>query len=177
MNRLSPPNCKAVNVGEFAYNVDKVFWFLNVLLLIASCFYRTDRSSSIALAIWVSGNLLMDQITPFVMNFSSTAGEFGTSVWYLTWSAINLLCMFVLFKLHKAYQLILSQIARYIFVCFLALTLLQASRYTDRVLLQTDMLAGVYKYGLLAINVSVFPAALLWFTRSFRQSRKESWHF
>ena len=159
-------------MGEFAYFVDRAFWFLTFGILVVSFFYRGDRSSTIALAIWVTANLLMDLVAPALMSFSASHGDLGRSAWYLTWSVIELLSVYVIYKLHSYYQLPAGKLARYISLCLLVLCGLQVARYADRMLLSTNLLVDVYKYGVVAINISVFPMAVIWIARVIAKAKK-----
>jgi hypothetical protein len=159
-------------VGEFAYNLDKAFWLISLLLLAISMIYKLDISSRIALSIWVVGNLVMDQLQPFIMDLSTSNKTVGPSLWYVTWASIEVLCIWCIHKTHAVYELPASKFARYIMVCFLSLCALQLMRYADRVVFETNLLAAVYKYVVVSINISVVPFAMLWLIREIRADKK-----
>lgn len=159
-------------MGEIAYTIDKAFWAITFVLFIASMFVKLDVSSRIALAIWLIGNLAMDLIQPTVMVLSTTNGQAGKAIWYLTWSSIEILCLWCIYKLHTMYQVDVGKIARFIMLCLLALCCLQVSRYADRFIFQTNFLAEVYRFGIIAINISVLPATALWLFAGIKSARK-----
>lgn len=159
-------------MGDFAYNIDRVFWFISLLLLAVSVIYKLDVSSRIALSIWVLGNLLMDQLQPFVMELSTNNKVAGASYWYVTWASIEILCLWCIYKIHMVYQLSASKLTRYIMVCFLSLCTLQLMRYADRVVFDINLLAAVYKYVIVSINISVVPFAMIWLIRDIRADKK-----
>lgn len=162
-------------MGEIAYSIDKILWFMTFIIFVSSLFFRLDASTRIALAIWVIGNLIMDLLSPFLMEASSGRGA-SNAIWYGAWSFINVLCLWCIYKLHSIYYLDAGKFARYVMVCFLALSAIQIIRYADRIVLGTDLLADIYRFGIIAINISVVPAALMWLmngiTASLRAARK-----
>lgn len=160
-------------MGEIAYTVDKIFWALIFLLFIASMFVKLDVSSCIALAVWLIGSLAMDLLQPIVMQLSSSNGDTGKAIWYVTWSGIDILCLWCIYKLHTMYQLDVGKIARFIMLCLLALCALQISRYADRLVFETNLLTDVYRFGIIAINISVLPVTALWLIAGFKATKKE----
>lgn len=159
-------------MGDFAYTVDRLFWLACVLLLVVSIVYKLDISSRVALAVWVVGNLLMDQLQPFVMEVATENKITGVSFWYVMWASIEILCLWCIYKIHAVYQLPASKLTRYIMVCFLSLCVLQFMRYADRVVFDTNLLAAVYKYVIVSINISVVPFAIFWLTKDIQAGRK-----
>ena len=159
-------------MGDFAYNIDKAFWLISLLLLVISIVCKSDLSSRIALSIWVAGNLLMDLIQPYVMDISSSNKVAGPSLWYVTWASIEILCLWSIYKTHAVYQIPASKFTRYIMVCFLSLCALQFMRYADRVVFDTNVLAAVYKYVIVSINISVVPFAVFWLIKDIQADKK-----
>lgn len=78
--------------------------------------------------------------------------------------------------MHARNYLLSSKLTNFIVFAFFSLCLLQCMRYIDRSLLETDMLAAVYKYGILAINISVVPATTIWLMNGFKAYRKDALH-
>lgn len=156
-------------MGDVAYHIDKFFWAITFLLFISSMFYKLDVSARIALAIWIIGNLVMDKLQPTIMEWSISYDE--TGIWYSAWSSIELLCLWCIYKLHKVYNLEHSQVSKYIMLCLIALCALQSSRYIDRVILETNWLVEVYRFGIVAINISVVPVTLAWLINGIRYTR------
>lgn len=159
-------------MGEFAYTVDRMFWLVCLLLLVVSVIYKLDVSSRIALAVWVVGNFFMDQLQPFVMSLSTHDKIAGPSVWYVTWAFVEILCLWCIYKIHHWYQIPASKLTRYIMVCFLSLCALQFMRYADRVVFDFNLLAVVYKYVIVSINISVVPFAMFWLIKDIQTTRK-----
>jgi hypothetical protein len=159
-------------VGDFAYNLDRFFWLICLLLLVVSFIYKLEISSRIALTVWVLGNLLMDQLQPFVMDLAISNRALGASLWYVTWAFIEVICIWFIYKIHSAYQLPASKLTRYIMFCFLSLCALQLMRYADRVVFETDLLLAIYKYVIVSINISVVPFAMLWLVKDMRADKK-----
>lgn len=159
-------------MGDFAYTVDKVFWVGSFLLLIVAVVYKLDISSRVALTVWVVGNLFMDLIQPFVMAVSTNNTLIGSSFWYVTWAAIEILCIWCIYKVHTVHEIPASKLTSYIMVCLLALCSLQLIRYADRLVFETDMLAALYKYVIVAINISVVPITALWFAKEVAAIKK-----
>jgi hypothetical protein len=114
----------------------------------------------------------MDMLEPFVMDMATHYKEGGTSLWYVTWSAIDILCLWCIYKIHHWYQIPASKLTRYIMVCFLSLCALQFMRYADRVVFDFNLLAVVYKYVIVSINISVVPFAMFWLIKDIQTTRK-----
>lgn len=57
-------------------------------------------------------------------------------------------------------------------VCLLTLCALQFVRYADRVVFETDMLAALYKYVIVAINISVVPFVIVWLIKEVKAVKK-----
>lgn len=159
-------------MSELAFSIDKAFWLLSLTLFIASLFVKLDISARIAIAIWLIGNLFMDLITPGILSLSSNKGSDGLAIWYGTWSAIGIICVWCIYRIHSLYRLRTGNVARYIMACFLLLCFLQIGRYTDRVIFETNMLADIYKFGVIAINISVIPITLIWLLNGLTANRK-----
>jgi hypothetical protein len=159
-------------VGDFAYRIDYILLLICFLLFVLSVVYKLDLSSRVALAVWVVGNLFMDQAHSFVMDISTSNKTFGASIWYVTWSTVDVLCLWFIYKIHSAYHLPASKLTRYIMFCFLSLCALQLMRYADRVVFETDLLLAVYKYVIVSINISVVPFAMLWLIKDMRADKK-----
>lgn len=159
-------------MGDFAYTVDRLFWFICVLLLVVSVVYKLDVSSRITLTVWVVGNLLMDQLQPYIMELATGNKLAGVSFWYVIWAAIEILCLWCIYKIHAVHNLEASKLTRYIMVCLLSLCALQFMRYADRMVFDTNLLSEVYKYVIVSINISVVPFAIFWFVKDIQTLRK-----
>lgn len=159
-------------MGDFAYRIDYALWFICLLLLTISITYRLNLSTRVALTVWVTGNLCMDMIEPFVMDMATLYKEAGASIWYITWSAIDILCLWCIYKIHYWYRIPVSQLSRYIMICFLSLCALQFMRYADRVVFDFNLLAAVYKYVIVSINISVVPFAIYWLVKDIQATKK-----
>lgn len=114
----------------------------------------------------------MDLIQPYVMDVATSNKVAGPSFWYVTWASIEILCLWSIYKIHTLYQIPASKLTRYVMVCFLSLCTLQFMRYADRVVFDTNMLAAVYKYVIVSINISVVPFAVFWLIKDFRADKK-----
>lgn len=159
-------------MGEIAYTIDKAFWVMTFILFIASMFVKLDVSARVALVVWLIGNLTMDLIRPSIMDLSIAYGESGRAIWYATWSCIEILCIWCIFKLHRLYELEIGKIARFIMFSLLVLCALQVSRYADRVVFDTNFLGDLYKFGVITINISVLPITAVWLFAGIRKARK-----
>lgn len=159
-------------MGDFAYRIDYILWLICFLVLVLSVVYKLDTSSRIALTVWVIGNLCMDRLQPFVMDISTSNRDVGASIWYVTWSAIDIVCLWCIYKIHTLYQIPASKLTRYIMICFLSLCALQFMRYADRVVFDTNLLAAVYKYVIVSINISVVPFAIFWLVKDIQAGKK-----
>lgn len=159
-------------MGEFAYKIDQVLWLFCFLLLTLSIIYKLDISSRVALIIWVAGNLIMDKAQPYVMDLATAYGDVGASLWYVVWSAVDVFCVWCIYKIHHGHDIPVSKLTRFIMVCLLSLCALQFFRYADRAVFNTNLLAEVYKYAIVSINISVVLFAMLWFVRDIYAVRK-----
>ncbi|RVT47366.1 hypothetical protein EMM73_05565 [Rheinheimera sediminis] len=114
----------------------------------------------------------MDKAQPIVMNLATAYGDAGASMWYIAWSAIDVLCVWCIYKIHTVHDIQVSQLTRYIMVCFLSLCALQFMRYADRAVFDTNLLIAIYKYVIVSINISVVPFAVYWFVKDIQATKK-----
>ncbi|WP_337879661.1 hypothetical protein [Rheinheimera sp.] len=158
---------------DYLVLVDNIFLVLTAVGLFASLVINADNSSRLTLAIWIVGNFCMERMTPVIGEIVSGSGSEFRGVWYLIWAACNLFCLYAIWFVHNRFNLNLQSLAKFVVLCFFSLCALQVLRYFDRDL-GLNLLADVYRYGVLAINISVFPMACLWLIRCFLTHYKEA---
>ncbi|WP_419571765.1 hypothetical protein [Rheinheimera sp.] len=158
---------------ELLILIDNIFLVFTALALFASLLVNADNSSRLTLAIWIVGNFCMDRMTPMMSQTISSFGQDFRGVWYLIWATCELSVLYAIWFIHRRFNLNLQSLAKFVVLCLFSLCALQVFRYFDRDL-GLNLLADVYRYGVLAINISVFPMACLWLVRCYVNHYKEA---
>lgn len=158
---------------EFLASIDNFFLVLTAVVLFCSLLVNTDNSSRLTLAVWTLGSFCMERIAPAMGQTISAFGKDYRGIWYLVWAVSNLVCLYTIWFVHKRFNLNIQALSKFIVLCFFSLCALQVFRYFDRDL-GLNLLVDVYRHGVLAINISVFPMACLWLVRCYVNHYKEA---
>jgi len=160
-------------LNELSLLIDDVSLIIATVLLFISLFTSTDNSSRLSLAVWVVGGFMMDRLEPILSQTVSNFGMDYRGLWYRSWASMDLLCLYAIWFIHRSFHLNLQPLAKFIVLCFLMLGTLQFLRYLDRDL-GFDLLAEVYRVGILAISLSVCPLTVLWLGQNYVRTYKEA---
>ncbi|WP_212577944.1 hypothetical protein, partial [Vibrio parahaemolyticus] len=79
----------------------------------------------------------------------------------------------IIWVIHRKFVWAVEQITQFICLSILMHSVLQVARFTDRVIFGTDLLGGIYKYGIPAINIAAILAIFLWSISGAVKHRKE----
>ncbi|WP_460861029.1 hypothetical protein [Rheinheimera gaetbuli] len=112
-----------------------------------------DRSYCFGVAVLIVSNLIMQVVEPGLVALSSYHKELVRQLWYPTWASFALISIYAINLLHKKTHCSIGFVSKSIVYAFCALGLLQFLRYFDYLVLQTNALAMLYRYGVNAINI------------------------
>lgn len=157
-------------MGSFITSAANYFWLFCILALMLAMILPAGKSSKFTLLIWVISGLVMDKLAPMIMQLSDQ--NLVRNLWYLAWVFINMISLATIVIIHTSNKWVVEPLARYIALCIFTIVVLQAARYFDRVIFQTDLLGGIYKYGVPAINIAVVAAVGLWLFSLFSHKVK-----
>ncbi|MEE2023298.1 MULTISPECIES: hypothetical protein [Alkalimonas] len=160
-------------MGSFITGAASYFWLFCVISLILAMFLTAGKSSRFTLLIWVIAVLVMDKLAPMILQMSDQ--YLARNLWYLTWIVIDTIALAVIVITHSSNKWVVEPLTKYIALCMVASASLQAARYFDRIIFQTDLLASIYKYGVPAINIAVVLAVGLWIFSLLSYKIKEAY--
>lgn len=140
--------------SQFLLQVGNYTW-IGYILAFAIVFKLSlaDRSYCYGSAVLIVSNLIMQIVEPGLMALSSYDKNLVRQLWYPTWTGFALLSIYSIYLLHKKSHCTVGFVSVSVVYAFSALGLLQVLRYFDYLVLQTDMLRLLYRYGVNAINI------------------------
>lgn len=143
-----------MDYSQFLFQVGNYTW-LGYILAFAAVFKAdvADRSYCYGAAVVIVSNLVMQIVEPALVALSEYDKQLVRQLWYPTWAGFALLSICSIYLLHKKSQCTIGFVALSIVYGFSALGVLQALRYFDYLVFQTDGLRILYRYGVNAINI------------------------
>jgi hypothetical protein len=148
-----------LTVEIYAWTAD--FAVLCVVFILA---IKDQRVSSSLIAITVSVLIggIMHQLTPILLTIDDPEllpiKLFG---WYMGFVSFDTLGIYVIYKIHKIFNINYQFIARMIMLQLFVLGQLQLLRYTERLIFDSDYLMALYKSGVIGINITTALVALI----------------
>lgn len=165
---------KGYSLGSFIISVAEYLWVICLFALVISLFVPVVQPSRASAVIWVVMGLIMDRVAPELMALSTQTPEIARHVWYLAWVVFNTFTVILIFYVHNRFKWQYSKLSQYITLCCVIMVILQTARFIDRILLETDALPSVYKYGVPSLNIAVVSAIVLWLISSMIAMKKGS---
>ncbi len=137
-----------------------------VLNLLALVFYSAIMRSITGFSLVVIGTVLIEMVHYALMEFLS--GPFAPQmsyhmtlvVWYLGFASGDFLLVWLVLKLAKVYELNIERPVLWILGIYCAMGSLQVARLAERITIDTDVLEGVYKYGIKSLNLALSACLL-----------------
>lgn len=136
----------------------------------------TDKkfsSSSIGILVLCLGKGLESIAIPNLAQISSTEALLNYFVWYGGWMGLHMICLMLLWKFHRFYQLRLSDLSLLLVWYYVASSLLQVIDFVDRATFDTSFFATFYQLGNLLLDTLVAPAVGLILFREYYQRRRQ----
>lgn len=160
-------------MGTFITTLAEYLWVLCIGSLLLSLVWSASKSARITILILTLSGLAQDRIAPLLMGISDTSPELARLLWYPSWVICQTLTLGIIWVIHRKFVWAVEQITQFICLSILMHSVLQVARFTDRVIFGTDLLGGIYKYGIPAINIAAILAIFLWSISGAVKHRKE----
>lgn len=160
-------------MGTFITTLAEYLWVLCIGSLLLSLVWPASKSARVTILVLTLSGLAQDRIAPLLMGVSETSPELARLIWYPSWVICQTLTLGVIWFAHRKFVWAVEQITQFICLSLLMHSFLQVLRFTDRVVLGTDVLGGIYKYGIPAINIAAILAIFLWSVSGAFKYRKE----
>ena len=141
-----------------AYNIDETETIISLFLVLISFFIFRLNSVTVTLFCWVIGNFIMELTMKGLILFRDDYLILVRHLQYLIWMCFHALMLMGIFKFHQSAKLEISKYSYFVATTIVLLSLMQLLRFVDRLILGTDVLADVYRYGVLSLNLG--PALL-----------------
>lgn len=153
-------------LADFLFSLDQIIWFGDFIvfcLLLAVTVKDKKLYSSLltqVIVVLVGGTMVLYQ--PYLSQLYSAETKHAVNfAWYVGFTILDIVAIGLIFLLHKHYRVSYGFIANYNLFAYLILGVLQLVRYAERIKFNTDWFKEVYRYGIIAINVSTAAIALL----------------
>lgn len=137
-----------------------------VMNLLALVFYSAIMRSITGFSLVVIGTVLIEMAHYTLMEFLSGpyAPELSYSMtlvaWYLGFAAGDFLLVWLVLRLAKTYDLRIERPVLWILGIYFFMGSLQVARFAERITLDTELLADVYKYGIKSLNIALSACLL-----------------
>jgi hypothetical protein len=147
-----------MNWGEIEsaiFNLSSFSWVLALLLALAAQYKKVDYSTRLTVFIWVAFDLVTLLVTPIIFNLSETSVNLTRQVWYVSFAFIALTQMILMSYIHVRLNLVKSGLAKFVMFALMCSIFINIVRYFDRIVLETDVFADLYRYGILSMKLCV----------------------
>lgn len=141
--------------SEFAFFIGDIETIIAFFICMFIWIRTGVNAISISLTSWVLGNFFMERIAPFYKNIKETLEnpEFIQQAWYLTWIIFYCLMLYFIWKMINKYKLPITWHCKSIVFTISCLSTIQALRYLDRFVLETDFLLFIYQWSGFYLNL------------------------
>lgn len=136
----------------------------------------TDKkftSSTVGILVLCLGEGLESIALPNLIKIASTEALLNYFVWYGGWIGLHMICLMLLWKFHRFYQLRLSDVSLLLVWYYVASSLLQVIDFVDRATFDTGFFAAFYQLGNLLLDTLIAPAVGLMLFREYYQRRRQ----
>ncbi len=159
-------------MDSFIFEVAEYLWVLCILALLLSLTWPALKSARLTALIWVISNMIQDRIVPLLIALESTYAQVIWVIWYPCWMLLQIGTLALIWHIHHKFDWTVEKISQFLCLSLLMNSLLQFARFTDRVLLETNLLAEVYKFGIPAFNLAAIGAVLIWSVTGFIYAKR-----
>ncbi len=149
------------------------YFILLIVLIIVSLRDRDNGSSIVSIAVIGSIGALTDfylklllQTNPHVELTSLQAWlvihkEVMLYAWYIGLCLLSLIAIYTTYKLHRKFNLTNTYFTKTFLSAAFFDSMINLTRFSERYIWDTDYLGGLYRWGLLSINICVFSMAVV----------------
>lgn len=137
------------------FNVATFSWLIASVLSVVAQFKEIDYSSRVTILLWAGFDLISLAATPILYELTNVDQLLTRQVWYVAFAFIALSQMVVMGYVHIKFNLYKSDLAKFVMFSLVCAIFLNIIRYFDRLVLETDLLGEVYRYGLMSLKLFV----------------------
>jgi hypothetical protein len=84
--------------------------------------------------------------------------EFVRNAWYMSFALSDFMYVFVVYYITDKLNLKQCKVTTFILTSYIVMGFIQLFRYADRILMETDLLGGVYQHMIPTINIAMLVA-------------------
>lgn len=149
------------------FGISSFSWLIALCLALIAQYRRIDYSIRVTIFIWVAFDLVTLVVTPLIYELTAVDKELTRKVWYVAFSFLALSQMFAISFVHLYLNIRKSDVAKLIMFSLLCFIFINVIRYFDRVVIETNVFAEVYRYGTMSLKLLV----LLYFTKCVAKNK------
>lgn len=140
-------------IQDLLMTINSMTWLSYLIACLFAIFYVKDLSFKATLIAWSIADFVNLVFTPLLFNLSELDRHLVKVLWYPAFSMLSLATILFIYQVHKSAGIKVSRYSKPIVLWLLMMVLLNVIRFFDRVAFETNLMADVFKYGLLAIKV------------------------
>lgn len=149
------------------FGVSSFSWLIALCLALIAQYRRLDYSIRVTIFVWVAFDLITLVATPLIYELTAVDKELTRKVWYIAFSFLALSQMFVLSFIHLHLNIRKSDVAKLIMFSLLCFIFINIVRYFDRVVIESNALGELYRYGTMSLKLLV----LMFFTKCVAKNK------
>ena len=144
--------------GKLAILIDESETLISVFLVLFSFIMFRLNSTTITLFCWVVANIAMELTLTGLTSLNDYIPLLVRFAQYPIWIAFNVATLLSILKFHTHLNVKLSKYSYFVALTIGLLSLFQFIRLFDRLIIETNLFADIYRYGILSLNLG--PAIL-----------------
>lgn len=152
---------------------NSVSLFCSLLLILVLFTDKKFNSSSIGILVLCLGVGLESIAFPNLVQISSTEALLNYFVWYGGWIGLKIICLLLLLKFHRFYQLRVSDVSLTLVWYYVFSAFVQAIDFIDRATFDSGVFATFYQLSNLLLCVLIAPVVGIMFFREYYQRRRQ----
>lgn len=142
-------------IESVIFSVGAFSWIVASAFVIVAQLKQIDYSSRAVIFLWAAFDLITLAVTPVLYELTYIDKVLARQVWYMTFSFIALSEMIAIGYIHTRFNLHKSDLAKFVMFALVGSIFINIIRYFDRLVLETDMLSEMYRYGLMSLKIFV----------------------
>jgi hypothetical protein len=146
--------------------------FCSLLLILVLFTDKKFNSSSIGILVLCLGVGLESIALPNLVQIASTEALLNYFVWYGGWIGLKIICLLLLLKFHRFYQLRVSDLSITLVWYYVISAFIHAIDFIERATFDSGVFATFYQLSNLLLSVLIAPVLGLMFFREYYQRRR-----
>ncbi len=152
---------------------NSVSLFCSLLLILVFFTDKKFNSSSIGILVLCLGTGLESIALPNLVQIASTEELLNYFVWYGGWIGLKIICLLLLLKFHRFYQLRVSDVSITLVWYYVISAFIHAIDFIERATFDSGVFATFYQLSNLLLGVLIGPVVGLMFFREYYQRRRQ----